>query len=252
MARRAQPQQANQLQSDANEFGVGVRCGGWRLGLLVARNVEPGKAGRPKAEPDEDNRSPMNDSGKVSMNKFAELAQVPVSKVKYYYDAWELAAKASLVPHAATIPPADEDICIDADAIEVENDPKTSWSWFYSMAVNPPKPKEQKQDSKPAAKEKTEPELPKSNSNEDDSVDDDFGIQSATKEQVREADSDIQRNALLEALESLRSVQSRVEQSGISKGSGPDGVLSQISSLAFDLATLASGLKSEAKETESV
>jgi hypothetical protein len=28
---------------DAREFGIHVRQGGWRLGLLVARNVEPRK-----------------------------------------------------------------------------------------------------------------------------------------------------------------------------------------------------------------
>jgi hypothetical protein len=155
-----------------------------------------------------------------------------------------------LVPHAESIQPADDDVCIDADAIEVDDDPKTQWSWFYSMAKNPDKPKAKaaKDDSQPNKQEKKEPELPKSGSDESDSVDDDFGIGSATKEEVREADSDIQRNALLEALESLRSVQSRVEQAGQSKGDGPDGVLDQISSIGFDLATLASALKSSSRE----
>ena len=46
-ARKSEP---SQLERDAAEFGIGVRCGGWRLGLLVARNVEPGTAGRPTEE----------------------------------------------------------------------------------------------------------------------------------------------------------------------------------------------------------
>jgi hypothetical protein len=236
-------QVVNQLQSDAAEFGQAVRCGGWRLGLLVARNVEPGTGGPRPAEP----RTGAQ-LEKVSGHQFAELAGVSARTVDYYYKAWQLAAKAKLVPDAKTIQPGDEDVCIDIDAIEDEDNPQTQWSWFYSLAKNPPpaaKAKEKQKDSKP------EPELPKQTTTEaSDDVDGDFGI--ATKAEVQEADSDIQRNQLLEVLESLRSIQSRVEQAGASKGEGPDSVLSQIGDLAMNLFTTASALKTSSKESENV
>lgn len=236
MALKKQP---NQLQSDATEFGIGVRCGGWRLGLLVARNVEPGQAGRPAG-----NTSPVMDSSKVSMTKFAELAGTSQSQVTYYYKAWQLAAKANLVPNAAAIQPGDEEICVDADAIEVEDDPKTQWSWFYSMAKNPPKPKEVQKDSKP--KQEKQPDTPAvdedSDDDESDSVDSDFGIASFTKEEAAEADSSIQRNALLEILETVRAVNSRIESAGRPTNSDNEGLLGKIAGAALEVNMTADAL----------
>lgn len=236
--------QTTQLNIDAQEFGVGVRCGGWRLGLLVARNVEPGKAGKPSAA----NRSLENN--KVSMNKFAELAGVSVSHVKYYYDAWELAAKANLVPAASKVEYGDDEICIDVDAIEDEDNPRTFWSWFYSNAKNPPKQKEEKKKV-----EKKEPEISSSTDEDeddsDDDVDDDFGIQSFTKEEAAEADSSIQRGELLEVLESLRVMQSKLESAGVAKGSNGD-IYNQIASLALDLSTAATAMTVTEEEKENV
>ncbi|MCX5045500.1 hypothetical protein OG921_20240 [Aldersonia sp. NBC_00410] len=59
------------MDDDAREFGQHFKQGGWRLGLLVARNVEHGGAGGRPAE----NRSLENGSGKVSMSQFADLAR---------------------------------------------------------------------------------------------------------------------------------------------------------------------------------
>lgn len=223
--------QVNQINADAKEFGVGVRCGGWRLGLLVARNVAPGKAGRP-AKADE-NHSPENN--KVSMNRFAELAGVSVSQVKYHYDAWELAAAAGLVPAADKINVGDEDVDVEADSIEVDENPRTHWTHFYQQAKNPPeKPK------KPEKKEDSKPKV------DDAELDKDFGIsddsddepESMTEEERAEADSSILRNELLEVLESVRAVKGRMIRIG-SVPSDPDGLLNQIASEAMDLVTMA-------------
>jgi len=59
-----------------------VKLGGWRLGLLVARNVERGTAGRPS-----DNRYNCTDL-KLSATRFAEMAGVSRPKVIRYLDAW--------------------------------------------------------------------------------------------------------------------------------------------------------------------
>lgn len=229
--RRKSTQQVGQIDRDAKEFGVGVRCGGWRLGLLVARSVEKGTAGRPKAEA---NHSLENDSpAKVSMNQFAELAGVSVSHVKYYYDAWELAAKANLVPSADSIKPGEDDVDVEADSIEVDENPRTHWSHFYQQAKNP-----QAKAEKPEKKEKKEDST-------DHEVDEDFGLSdddgendsSMTESERAEADSNIFRNELLEVLESLRAVESRLTRIGV-VSDDKDGLLSQIASVAMDISTM--------------
>ena len=212
----------SQIESDAQEFGIGVRCGGWRLGLLVARSVEPGKAGRPS-----NNRSLENDSSKTSMNRFAELAGVSVSHVKYYYDAWQLAAQASLVPSAETIQPGDEDVDVEADSIEVEDNPKTHWSHFYQLAKNPPE--------KISKKKKQ----PKEEAVEEDSVDD---LEEATSppkltsvpEPTEEEVAEFQRNSYIEVLESLSALKERLVREGDASESNYE-ILSQIASAAKEL-----------------
>lgn len=242
--RRNGTQEPSQINRDAAEFGVGVRCGGWRLGLLVARNVAPGKAGRPKAE---DNHSLENDSPvKVSMNQFAELAGVSVSHVKYYYDAWELAAEAKLVPSADSIAPGDEEVDVEADSIEVDDNPRTHWTHFYGLAKNPPdkaKKPEKKRDSIPA--------------DDNDAVDSDFGladdsndeIESMTEAEQAEADSSILRNELLEVLESLRGLEGRLTRIG-SVSSDPSGLLGQIASAALDLNSMANAMAAVSESVE--
>jgi hypothetical protein len=205
--------------------------------LLVARSVAPAKAGRPS------NHSLENESSapaKTSMNQFADLAGVSVSHVKYYYDAWELAAKAGLVPAAGKVEPGDEDVCVDVDAIEVEDDPKTQWSWFYSIAKNPPKNTEKKEDSK---SKQQKPPADDSDEDEDDDVDDDFGIKEPkiSKEQAAEADSSIQRNELLEILESVRAIQGRMDRVEIAKADNVE-IMGQIATAGMSLSMTADAL----------
>jgi hypothetical protein len=95
------------IKNDACEFGRHFKQGGWRLGLLVARNVAPRKPGQPKADGGEN--SPEN--GKVSISEFARLAGVSKSHVLYYYRAWQLAAKADECQLAEQLLPGDEDGC---------------------------------------------------------------------------------------------------------------------------------------------
>lgn len=236
--------QVSQTQRDAEEFGIGVRCGGWRLGLLVARNVAPAKAGRPKA----DNHSLENE--KVSMNRFAELAGVSPSHVKYHYDAWEFAAQAGLVPAADKITMGDEEVCIDVDAIEDEENDRTHWSFFYKMAKNPPEKQSAKKESKSEEKSKPESQV------KDEEVDADFGISekkpAPTKDEVAEADSAIQRNSLLEILESIQSAASRMARIDGTVTGENVGLLDQIGSAAMDLSTMAISLSTVSNSSERV
>ena len=111
-------------QSDAQEFGQHVRQGGWRLGLLVARNVEIGNGSgeRTDIEP-RNNRTEV----KVSGNEFARLSGVSRPKVLRYLEAWGRAAEQGIVPAADTLTPGTE--------IELDVDTLPSWSQFYE-AVN--------------------------------------------------------------------------------------------------------------------
>lgn len=105
-------------QADAQEFGQHVRQGGWRLGLLVARNVEIGEAGRPSME-NRNNRS----NSKVSGNEFARLSGVSRPKVLRYLAAWNLAAEQGVVPPASDLTPG-TNVDLDVDTLP-------AWSQFY-------------------------------------------------------------------------------------------------------------------------
>lgn len=94
----------NAWQDDAREFGRFVRQGGWRLGLLVARNCGDGV-------------------GKVPIAQFAIEARIGTSTVSLYLRAWELAAEANLVPHAAQLT-RDSEPTLDTTALP-------HWQNFY-------------------------------------------------------------------------------------------------------------------------
>lgn len=95
---------------DAQEYGLHVRGGDWRLGLLVARNVEKGdgrenlKRGKTPANP----RLTDPGVGKVSIAAFAKLAKVSQERISNHLEMWEKAAKAGHVPHAVLLGPGDE------------------------------------------------------------------------------------------------------------------------------------------------
>lgn len=109
----------NQITQDAQEFGVHLRSGGWRLGLLVARSVMPGAGQSHRGS----RRNGRTDE-KVSGEKFAELAGTSRPRALRYYDAWEKAAAAGHVPHAADLNPGVE--------VDLPDDEQVPWSDFYS------------------------------------------------------------------------------------------------------------------------
>jgi hypothetical protein len=92
---------------DAREYGDHVRYGGWRLGLLVARNVEKGNSnGRP---PQEETATVVAvSSGKVSAKEFARRSGTSDMTALRYLDAWERAAEAGYVPRSADMVPGQD------------------------------------------------------------------------------------------------------------------------------------------------
>ena len=91
-------------EQDAAEFGLHVGRGhGWRLGLLVARSVEPntGEGGNPSVVR-------ATDEGKVSARTFAKKANTTADRVLRYFNGWRRAADDGIVPTAAQLRPGDE------------------------------------------------------------------------------------------------------------------------------------------------
>lgn len=176
------------IDNDAKEFGRHSKQGGWRLGLLVARSCtkEQGK------------RTDLGTGAeeKVSCAEFARRAGVSERTVRYYFDAWELAAKEGLRQSSSKLSPGDDDL---ADMDEDDEETRFRWSYFYGLAK---KPKEKKQDSKPIEK--------KQDSSNANSVaaetDSDSKVESkrdlAASEKVM--DRGIRINWLTENLESIR------------------------------------------------
>lgn len=91
------------IEMDAHEFGLHLKQGGWRLGLLVARDVEPFPHGGNMSEA----RSNLAE-GKVNATWFADHAGTTHERVMRYYRAWERYAAKGRVPHAAELSPGDE------------------------------------------------------------------------------------------------------------------------------------------------
>jgi hypothetical protein len=106
------------VKQDAAEFGQHVRLGGWRLGLLVARNVQKGK-GQGARQP----RNDRHEVEKVSATRFGQLAGTSAPRVLRYLAAWEAAADDGYVKHAADLTPGQE---IDLDPGELP-----PWSKYY-------------------------------------------------------------------------------------------------------------------------
>lgn len=107
----------DRLARDAAEFGLHVTQGGWRLGLLVARNVvvSPGRVSAESLAP------------KTNATRYARLAGTSNDRVLRYLNAWEQAADDGLVPHAAALTPGAE-IDLDADRLP-------AWSTYYRPLV---------------------------------------------------------------------------------------------------------------------
>jgi len=113
---------AQAITADATEFGLHMRQGGWRLGLLVARNVAlaPGRV------------APETLLPKVNATEFARRSGTSNDRVLRHLAAWERAANAGLVPHAATLNPGSE---VDLD---VERLP--AWGPIYSASQQRTRP----------------------------------------------------------------------------------------------------------------
>jgi hypothetical protein len=92
---------AFETEADAREFGLHKKQGGWRMGLLVARNVERGEGG-----PRTGSFDPVS---KVSAREFAEKAGLSGHKqVIRYLDRWDEYADDGLVPPSTELSPGDE------------------------------------------------------------------------------------------------------------------------------------------------
>ena len=114
-----------QVELDAREFGIHAKQGGWRLGLLVARNVNnSGKRGVV---------SKANDSheslGKLTIREFAEKAGTSPERVRKYLMAWNTAAEDDVVPNSRGLHPGQE-VDLDVDALP-------DWSEYYPPPSSP-------------------------------------------------------------------------------------------------------------------
>jgi hypothetical protein len=127
------------LDNDAREFGQHFKQGGWRLGLLVARNVEPHKGqGKPRPQVDEAANATADEKPtKVSGTDFATKSGVSKQCVAYYYKAWQLAAEDGKCPHAETLSPDDE---VLDDIEEDDEHTREMWSKYLEKARTPAKP----------------------------------------------------------------------------------------------------------------
>lgn len=124
------------VEHDAAEFGVHIKQGGWRLGLLVARSVENRGRGNP-------NLSPEKMGPKISAKEFGVKAGTSASRVLRYLKAWDVAAKEGWVPTSAELIPGEE-----LDGLDVDTLP--AWGEFYDASTPAkPQPKPQKRGGVP-------------------------------------------------------------------------------------------------------
>jgi hypothetical protein len=87
---------------NAVEFGRLERQGGWALGILVACSVEPESHGGDRRSSDR-----SSNDRKLNAQAFARQAQSSTPRILRYFEAWERAADAGVVSHAATLSPGD-------------------------------------------------------------------------------------------------------------------------------------------------
>lgn len=109
------------VEMDAKEFGEHVRNGGWRLGLLVARNVADDHGAKPWEDEGvsrmtwyrrQQNVTDANNLAivtKISSRAFARQAgNISDPTVNKYLKAWNLAAVDGHVPSSANLAPGQE------------------------------------------------------------------------------------------------------------------------------------------------
>lgn len=111
---------ARTWETNADDFALLDRGEGWPFAVLVACSAlraERGHQPKPAAAGLE----------KVPMAVFARRAGTDGTRISRYLDAWEKAADAGLVPHAADLRPA------DAPAVSL---PDARWSDYYSASTS--------------------------------------------------------------------------------------------------------------------
>jgi len=102
------------LELDAQEFGLTERQGGWRLALLVVRNVVRGRGGP---------RTVASATVKVSAREFAERSKTEASRVLRYLKGWERAAEAGVVPLPGELLPGQH--------LELDLETLPEWNTFF-------------------------------------------------------------------------------------------------------------------------
>jgi hypothetical protein len=112
------------VDRDAKEFGLHVRQGGWRLGLLVARNVKKGQGHGGDRKSDQDRAHDLDRTGKVSATEFARRSDTSADRILRHLTAWDKAAEAGHVPPASGLSPGDEGVALDVEALP-------DWTEFY-------------------------------------------------------------------------------------------------------------------------
>ncbi len=173
------------IDLDAKEFGRHSKQGGWRLGLLVARCCTKEQQGK------RTDLGTSSDVEKVSCSEFARRAGVSDRTVRYYLDAWDLAAKDGVRQASSKLHPGDDDL---ADLEEDDEDDRILWSHYYGLARKP------KIDAKPE-KKKPEPST-KTESNSIAEQDNSISKKSTTSDQ--QIDQVIRVDWLTENLETIR------------------------------------------------
>ena len=181
---------SNQIDCDAIEFGTHFKQGGWRLGLLVARNCEP-KQGK---------RTDLATSGevKVSCDEFASKSGVSATTVKYYYAAWELAAEAGYCLSAKQLSPGQDDL---DDFDEDDHERREIWSKFYQKAREP---KQSKQKAQEPEKTETKEKKKEEKKSESDSA--------AIQLSEQELDAQFRHERIVNAREALEVHQNKLDE----------------------------------------
>lgn len=118
------------IDDDAREYGEHIKHGGWRLALLVARNVEKGRGASSGSVPNDR----YGHDGKVSASHFAELSGTSAPRVLRHLTAWEKAADAGHVTHAAELVPGQEVALPTAEL----------WASIYDAAAAGSRPRDSK------------------------------------------------------------------------------------------------------------
>lgn len=239
----------------AAEFSRLARQTGWRLAWLVVSSAEPGTAGRPSEK-----SATSGQLKKVTLNQFAKLAGVGRSTVQYYYKAWEFAYQDSVVPCPAVNVPIDvewqDGQMIPPDEFQLDDDDLAHpWSFYFDWAKYNQRPNPSGYEEDSEEEESSEPEesdnvvdgkfpVAEDETDESDSVDEDFGIEPESKESesiAQRLEKQDQADKLHEVLDSVRLQIERVSGQG-EISSDNYSILTEIVSAAEDLKIMAQAM----------